>query len=69
MLTPQGERLFPLFVALRQWGERQWFAPGEPPSALIDRCSGQTVPFKAVRDAKGAVLPSSASEVRKLPTA
>src|SRR5688572_33038504 len=29
VLTSKGRDLFPLLVALRQWGERHFFAPGE----------------------------------------
>nr|WP_233223768.1 helix-turn-helix domain-containing protein [Amycolatopsis sp. CA-128772] len=35
-LTPAGRDLFTVVVALRQWGERHAFAPGEPHSVLVD---------------------------------
>ncbi|OHV79057.1 helix-turn-helix domain-containing protein [Rhizobium sp. LCM 4573] len=42
-LTDKGRDLFPVMVALRQWGERYLFAPGEVHSALIDRETGQPI--------------------------
>lgn len=35
-LTPAGEDLFPVILALRQWGERQAFSEGEAHSTLVD---------------------------------
>jgi DNA-binding HxlR family transcriptional regulator len=35
-LTPSGRDLFTVVVALRQWGERHAFAPGEHHSVLVD---------------------------------
>jgi DNA-binding HxlR family transcriptional regulator len=40
---PKGESLFPAIVALRQWGERHLFAPGEAHSTLIEKASGKRV--------------------------
>src|SRR6185369_13899736 len=37
VLTPKGKALFPVIVALRQWGEEYFFAPGEAHSRLVDR--------------------------------
>ena len=37
VLTPKGKALFPVIVALRQWGEQNFFEPGEPHSQLVDR--------------------------------
>lgn len=34
-------RLFPVTVALRQWGEQNFFAPGEQHSELVDSRKGQ----------------------------
>lgn len=36
-LTKKGRALFPLLVALRQWGEDYYFAPGEPHVRLVDK--------------------------------
>jgi DNA-binding HxlR family transcriptional regulator len=40
-LTDKGRALFPLLVALRQWGEAYCFAPGEARVRLVDRARGQ----------------------------
>lgn len=42
-LTSMGKDLFPVMVALRQFGERHLFAPAEDHSLLVDRASGQPV--------------------------
>lgn len=42
-LTPVGKDLFPVMVALRQFGERHLFAPQEIHSLLVDRATGQSV--------------------------
>jgi DNA-binding HxlR family transcriptional regulator len=52
-LTEKGEALLPVLVAMRQWGERFLFAPGEPLSELIDGHSGKTLEQMRVRDADG----------------
>ncbi|WP_407574977.1 winged helix-turn-helix transcriptional regulator [Raoultella terrigena] len=66
VLTEKGERLFPLVVALRQWGERYLFASGEPHSVLIDKRTLQAVPPMAPTAEDGAPLLPSATEVRKV---
>lgn len=45
VLTDKGERLFPVIVALRQWGEQNLFAQGERHSLLVDRRTGRPVPL------------------------
>ncbi|MGY5778119.1 winged helix-turn-helix transcriptional regulator [Rhizobium sp. LEGMi135b] len=42
-LTTMGKDLFPVMVALRQFGERYLFAPAEEHSLLLDRTTGQPV--------------------------
>jgi DNA-binding HxlR family transcriptional regulator len=42
-LTPMGKDLFPVMVALRQFGERHLFGPAEQHSLLLDRTSRQPV--------------------------
>jgi len=37
VLTAKGRALFPVLVALRQWGEEYAYQPGEPFSKLVDR--------------------------------
>ncbi|WP_206239954.1 winged helix-turn-helix transcriptional regulator [Novosphingobium terrae] len=40
VLTPKGRGLFPLLVALRQWGDDFFFAPGEQHAVLVDKANG-----------------------------
>lgn len=66
VLTPQGESLFPVFVALRQWGEGHLFEPGEAHSVLIDSSTGEPVTAMRPYRADGTELLPAATEVRKV---
>lgn len=66
VLTAKGESLFPVVVALRQWGEKHLFAEGERHSLLIEKHTGKPVPFMAPTAQQGAVLAPSATEVQKV---
>jgi DNA-binding HxlR family transcriptional regulator len=66
VLTAKGEQLFPVVVALRQWGERQLFAAGEPHSTLLDRDRQQPLAYMHPHDAQGRVLNPSNTFVKKL---
>ncbi|MCD2512052.1 winged helix-turn-helix transcriptional regulator [Comamonas endophytica] len=66
VLTPRGESLFPVVVALRQWGERQLFGTGERHSVLVDRRTQLPVPFMVPSTEDGRPLAPDATEVRKL---
>lgn len=66
VLTGKGEGLFPVLVALRQWGEAYLFQRGQRHSVLIDRHSGQPVPGLKVLAADGSLLPPEQTEVRKV---
>lgn len=66
VLTPQGESLFPVVVALRQWGEQYLFAPGERHSVLIDKRTGKPVPPMSPQAKDGSALLPAATEVRKI---
>ncbi|TDS72822.1 helix-turn-helix domain-containing protein [Comamonas sp. JUb58] len=65
-LTAKGLGLFPVVVALRQWGEDQLFAPGEVHSSLVEKASGQPVARMQPKTADGQVLAPDAAMVRKL---
>ncbi|MBO1111625.1 winged helix-turn-helix transcriptional regulator [Bordetella petrii] len=67
VLTAQGQSLFPVVLALRQWGEQHLFRPGERHSVLIDRNTGKPVPFMAPRAGDGGTLAPASTEVRKVP--
>jgi DNA-binding HxlR family transcriptional regulator len=66
VLTDQGNSLFPIVVALRQWGERHLFAQGEPHSELLEKKTGQPLPFMAPLAGDGSVIQAGETEVRKL---
>lgn len=66
VLTPKGKSLFPVIVALRQWGEGNLFAPGEPHSVLIDTRTGHAIApmFPCADD--GSELTADSTRVQKL---
>lgn len=66
VLTTKGESLFPVVVALRQWGEHNLFESGERHSLLIDKNTGQQIPFMAPIRQDGKVLRSSDTQVQKI---
>ena len=66
VLTEQGEDLFPVVVALRQWGERHLFASDEPHSELVDKTTGKPLRSMRPRGEDGRVLTPGETEVRKL---
>lgn len=66
VLTAKGESLFPIVVALRQWGEQHLFERGERHSVLIDKRTGKPVPRMAPQAKDGSVLLPVAAEVRKV---
>ena len=55
-LTEKGEALLPVLVAVRQWGERFLFAPGEPHPELVERVSGKGLEKMRVTDVDGREL-------------
>ncbi|MEU1423362.1 winged helix-turn-helix transcriptional regulator [Kitasatospora sp. NPDC086009] len=66
VLTPKGNALFPVIVALRQWGEQNFFAPEEPHSRLVDRRHGQGLRALEVRSADGRRLNPDDTTVHKV---
>ncbi|UPZ26562.1 helix-turn-helix transcriptional regulator [Streptomyces sp. LRE541] len=66
VLTPKGKSLFPVIVALRQWGEQNFFAPDEPHSQLVDRRQGQRLRPLEVLSADGQRLNSEDTTVHKV---
>lgn len=67
VLTAKGESLFPIVVALRQWGEQHLFARGERHSVLVDKRTGQPIAPMTPQSADGALLQPAATEVQKVP--
>lgn len=66
VLTPKGESLFPVVLALRQWGERHLFAKGEPHSLLVETASGKAVAAMLPHARDGQVLKPAHTVVKKL---
>jgi DNA-binding HxlR family transcriptional regulator len=66
VLTDKGESLFPVVVALRQWGEQHLFAQGERHSLLVDRRTGKPVPFMTPAAQDGTALLPGDTEVQKV---
>ena len=66
VLTDKGESLFPIVVALRQWGEQHLFAPDEPHSVLIDKRTLRPVPMMSPAAEDGLVLTPHETEVQKI---
>lgn len=66
VLTDKGESLFPIVVALRQWGEQHLFECGERHSLLIDRRTGKPVPLMAPAAQDGTALKAQDTEVQKV---
>lgn len=65
VLTPQGQALFPLVVALRQWGEGYLFDPAEPRSHLQVIADGRALAPLLPRDADGRPVAAAETEVIK----
>lgn len=56
VLTQKGQGLFPLLVALRQWGEDFFFEPNEPHVTLVDRAAKLPVRRLELRAQDGRML-------------
>jgi DNA-binding HxlR family transcriptional regulator len=67
-LTPKGKALFPVIVALRQWGEQNFFEPGEQHSQLVDRRQEQRLRPLEVLSADGRRLSPDDTTVQKVTT-
>lgn len=64
-LTAAGLDLFPVLVALRQWGEAHAFADGEPRSVLVDTRDGLPVAPLRVVAADDRRVDATTTVVRK----
>ncbi len=56
ILTEKGRGLFPVIVALRQWGEDFLFAGDEERSSLVDQETGRPIARLVIRSADGRSL-------------
>lgn len=66
LLTEKGRALFPVVVALRQWGQEHLYAPGERHSVLVDVVAGKPVVKLALRSADGRPVGWGDTRVEKL---
>jgi DNA-binding HxlR family transcriptional regulator len=66
LLTEKGRALFPVVVALRQWGQDHLYVPGEQHSVLVDVATGSPVEKLELRSADGKALGWSDTRVRKV---
>lgn len=64
-LTRKGEDLYPVLVALMQWGDRWLARDGKPPTALVEDVTGAPIEPLTVHAKGGRVL--SFREVRFAP--
>src|SRR4051794_17009886 len=64
VLTPKGRAVFPILVALRQWGEEYAFAPDELTNVLVDRKTGKRVRKLSLHGHDGRPLDPADTEVR-----
>ena len=55
-LTPKGKELWPVIVALMQWGDRHVPLADAPPLKLFDRLDGSPIDEVVVRSQKGRRL-------------
>ena len=55
-LTAKGEELYPILVALMQWGDRWLWPDGKPPIELLDVDSGAPVEPMVMRNRTGRPL-------------
>lgn len=65
VLTAKGDSLFPVVVALRQWGEQHLFARGERHSTLIDKHTRRPIALMTPTTKDGKLATSFTTEVRK----
>ncbi|CDR01571.1 winged helix-turn-helix transcriptional regulator [Streptomyces iranensis] len=67
LLTDKGRALFPVIVALRQWGEEQCFTTGEDHSRLLDRRTGRPLRPLRIQTADGRPVEPEDTVVEKVP--
>ncbi len=61
-LTQKGRELFPVIVALRQWGESNLFSRGEKRFQVLDKRTRKP-PRLEVQNAKGEILTANDLEL------
>lgn len=69
VLTQKGRAVFPVMVALRQWGEEFAFAPDELANIMVDRKTGKRVRRLELRAADGRLLEAGDTELKTVASA
>jgi DNA-binding HxlR family transcriptional regulator len=67
VLTEKGRGLFPVMVALSQWGQAHCFEPSEARTRVVDAAHGQPVRPLEVRAADGRVLTARDTRLERGP--
>lgn len=68
VLTERGQALFPVIVAMRQWGEYFLFNANETHSLLVDNTTGKTLQPMQPTNTEGKILKAHDTHVQKLST-
>ena len=63
VLTKKGRELFPVIVALRQWGENNLFARGEKRLQIVDKSTRKRPRRLAVQNVRGDALTANDVEL------
>jgi len=66
VLTEQGLALFPVIVALRQWGEQFLFSEGQVHSILVEKNSGEELAIMQPTTKKGKYILAQDTLVKKI---
>jgi DNA-binding HxlR family transcriptional regulator len=69
VLSARGRDLYTIVTALRQWGDRWVFGPGNEPLVVLDRKTGRPIPPLRVRGEDGELLRTADLELRPGPGA
>ena len=65
VLTEKGRGLFYVIACLRQWGDDNFFGPGDARTELVDRVEGQPIRKLELRSRDGRALSPEDTVVRK----
>ncbi|MCY1047342.1 helix-turn-helix domain-containing protein [Corallococcus sp. bb12-1] len=68
VLTEKGQRLFPILVALGEWGREHCFQEGEVRTELRDKAHGLPLKPLEVRAADGRLLTSQDTRAERVPS-
>ena len=63
VLTKKGRELFPVIVALRQWGENHLFSRGEKRLQIVDKSTRKRPRRLAVQNVRGDALTANDVEL------